>query len=129
MAGATTPATGESERELTLAEPRAPSPDGGALKDKFGLLLSIYKRPYGDDEVAAWRAFVQACGNDPDIADDILDSARRWIAARPPEKLQKLETWITQGAWKNSPPQKQPRGSGKVSLANIALAISREGQS
>ena len=75
----------DGSRALTVS-PRAPAPYGGALKDKFALLLSIYFRPYGVDEAAAWKAFVQVCGNDPDIADEVIASARRWVAARPPRK-------------------------------------------
>jgi hypothetical protein len=86
VAGATTPATGERERELALAViPGALAPDGGApkgLKDRFAVLLAIWKRPWGkEDEAAAWEAFVEECRAGAD-ADEIIASARRWVAAR-----------------------------------------------
>jgi hypothetical protein len=112
---------GERERSHSLAvSPDAPAPSGGAPNERFELLLSIWDRPYGNDRAAAWAAFIAIYT--PAIDDEIIASACRWVAARPSEKLQKLETWLGNGAWKNLPPHKQPRGkSGKVSLADVML--------
>jgi len=100
-------------------------------RDNFGALLTIWKRPpWGDeDEAAAWVAYVEICREDPDIADEIVASARRWVAAyqHKPDMLKPLEKWLSKGTWKNLPPQrKQPRNAGKVSLSDIALAITRD---
>lgn len=108
--------------------------DFAAWDAPFATLVAIWKRPHGDeDEDAAWRAFVSACiscQRDPDdIANDIIASARRWVAAyrHKPEMLKPLWKWLGNGTWKNQPPSPKPkRNAGKVSLANVALAISRE---
>jgi hypothetical protein len=142
VADAQASATGERESELALADPGALA-EGGAPTMKtdfaawdapFATLVAIWKRPHGDeDEDAAWRAFVSACiscQRDPDdIANDIIASARRWVAAyrHKPEMLKPLWKWLSNGTWKNQPPSpKAKRNAGKVSLANVALAISRE---
>jgi hypothetical protein len=123
----------ERERSHALADtPGAPAPYGGARK-KFDALISIWRRPYGDeDEATAWRGFVAQCrAGDPDqIADAILASGHRWVAAyqHKPDMLKPLWNWLTVGAWKNLPPQKQRRGNaGRVSLFNIAIESTREG--
>jgi hypothetical protein len=137
VADAQASATGERERELALADPGALA-EGGAregLKDCFAELFSIWKRPpHGDEhEAAAWAAFVAGCskGDDPDeIADAILASGRRWVAAyqHEPNMLKPLWKWLSLNTWKHQPDKgpKPKRNAGKVSLANVALAISRE---
>jgi len=59
-------------------------PYGGALKEIFAVLLSIWKRKHhGDeDEAAAWQAFAEICREDPDIADEILASGHPIRASR-----------------------------------------------
>ena len=131
-ADAATSAAGERERELALADPGALAV-GGAREDKFAELLSIWKRhPHGpEDEAAAWKAFVAECSKgDPDeISDAILASGHRWVAAyqHEPNMLKPLWKWLAHGIWKHHPDKKQPkRNAGKVSLVNIALAVSRD---
>jgi hypothetical protein len=135
-AGAKTPAPRERERrELALAViPGALAPVSSAPKegkevavDRFSDLLAVWQRPWGENEAAARVAFAKACREaDPDA---IIASARAWVAAKEPDRhLQPLEKWLARGAWKNQPPSpKQKRNGGKVSLSNIALAISRDG--
>jgi helix-turn-helix protein len=112
-------ATREREQPRSLAG--ALPPDGGAPEDKFAVLLSIYDRPYGEDRAAAWTAYIEIYT--PDIADEIEASARRWGAARPPEKLQPLEKWLRNGAWKKLPPSPTPkRGQRAASLGEKIIA-------
>jgi hypothetical protein len=128
---------GERERSLAFACPAgAPAPIVGAPEegkeavDRFSELLAIWKRPHGDeDEAAAWTAFVVICREDPEIADEIIASARRWVTAKAqePEFLKPLEKWLARGAWKNLPPSPKPkRNGGKVALSPIGLEISRQ---
>ncbi|MGY3347732.1 MULTISPECIES: hypothetical protein [unclassified Bradyrhizobium] len=125
VAGATTPATGERERSPSLAViPGALVPDGGA-RETFEVLLTIWRRPYGESRAAAWQSFVEIYT--PEIRDQLIASARRWVAARPPDKLQPLEKWLRNGAWKNQPPSRKWQGnSGKPSLFGMTLAMTRD---
>jgi hypothetical protein len=94
------------------------------LKERFAELLSIWQRPYGEDRAAAWKAFVEIYT--PDTADEIIASAHRWVAAREPDKLQPLEKWLGNGAWKNLPPQKQTRKGREPTAGEIAIARYRD---
>jgi hypothetical protein len=123
---------GERECSRALAVvPRAPVAYAGA-REKFDALVAIWKRPHGDEDVeAGWRGFVAQCrqGDPDEIAAAILASGHRWVAAyqHKPEMLKPLWRWLSEGTWKNQPPSPKPkRNAGKASLANIALAVSRE---
>jgi hypothetical protein len=133
-AGAKTPAPrGERERELTLACPLGALAVGGApekqevIVDRFTDLLAVWQRPWGeDDEPAAHRAFAEACREaDP---DDIIASARRWVAAADePRFLKPLTKWLAKGLWQKQPPSRAPqRNGGKVSLSRLALEIGNQ---
>ena len=124
------------ERSLTLFPSAAVAPSGAAAEDRkketFELLLSIYQRPYGEDRAAAWTAFIAIYTSE--TADEIIASAHRWVAARPADKLRKLETWLGNGAWKKQPPpKKQTRGSrdgpslGQMMLDNLVAHFSGKG--
>jgi len=58
---------------------------------------------------------------------DILDSARRWVAAREPRFLPKLEEWLANGAWRNDPPVRQANGHHKPSAAQVAAELAARG--
>jgi hypothetical protein len=122
-------ATGEREsgsRSLTVS-PGAPAPDGGA-RETIETLLTIWRRPYGENRAAAWQAFVEIYT--PEIGDELIASARRWVAARPPDILQPLEKWLRNGAWKNQPPSRTRQGnSSKPSLFGMTLAMTRDDRS
>jgi hypothetical protein len=125
------PVRGGERHELTLDVPAgALRLEGGApekgkeVVDRFSELLAIWQRPYGEDKAAASVAFIEACCGEPAIADEIIASARRWVAARPPDKLQKLPTWLAQGAWQNQPPTR--RRNGKVSWSQRAFEIGQQ---
>jgi hypothetical protein len=93
----------------------------------FATLVAMWKRPHGDeDEEAAWKAFVAICNPHitADIADEIVASARRWVAAyqHKPEMLKPLWKWLSNGAWKNQPPPPKPkRNSCKVPIGQRML--------
>jgi hypothetical protein len=80
---------------------------GRAMAD----LLAIYRRPYGEDAVAVQAALKSALTKGTPLAA-ILDGARAWVAARPAEKLPKLEQWLERGLWQNDPPAKQSHRIG-----------------
>jgi len=123
------------ERSLALAgTPGALAPNGGAPKEKFKALLSIWKRPpHGDeDEAAGWQAFVVECskGDPNEIGDEIVASGHRWVAAYrdEPNMLKPLWKWLALGTWKHQPDKRQPkRNAGKVSLAGMARDEGRRG--
>jgi hypothetical protein len=129
-AGAITPAPRERERgslALTVS-PGALAPVGGALEevgvDRCAEILAIWQRPWGEDDDAARRAFATACREaDP---DDIIASARSWIAAADdPRFLKPLAMWLGKGLWKKQPPARRQRNGGKHALAERML---RRGQ-
>jgi len=125
VADANASATWERERSRALAViPGAPAPSGGARrKEKFEALVAIWQRGHGDeDRVAAWKAFVAECGQSDEIADEILASGHRWVAAyqHEPNMLKPLWKWLALGTWKNLPPPPKPKrgnSGGKVSAA------------
>ncbi|MBR0787393.1 helix-turn-helix domain-containing protein [Bradyrhizobium iriomotense] len=115
---------GERERERSLAViPGAPEPDGGAREglqeDRFAELLAIWQRPWGDDDTDACLAFALVCRDAH--PDDIIASARAWVAAADdPRFLKPLAKWLTKGLWRKPPPQRRPtRNAGKVSLSKL----------
>jgi hypothetical protein len=114
--------------------PKGMATDVAAWDAAFAELLSIWKRPHGDeDEDAAWPVFVIACCScqrDPDdLATEIIASARRWVAAyqHKSDKLKPLWTWLSLNTWKNQPPPPKPtRNGGKVSLAETMRKLGEQ---
>jgi hypothetical protein len=96
------------------ANPSSRAPDGA--RDYFEALCTIWQqRTYGLDKPAALKAYL-AVLQEGGAAEDILASASRWVAAAKSadklDKLQALEKWLGQGAWRNPPPVKQQRNGG-----------------
>ena len=87
-----------------------------APNDRFAELLAIWLRPWGEeDETDACLAFALVCREaDP---DDIIDSARRWVAAVEPRFLKPLAKWLVKGLWKKSPPPKPKHGKTREPTA------------
>ncbi|MCK1382486.1 helix-turn-helix domain-containing protein, partial [Bradyrhizobium sp. 24] len=110
---------GERSRALAVIHATAPAPVGGAVEerkeavdrlvvDRFPELLAVWQRPWGDDDIAAHRAFVIACREaEP---DEIIAAARAWVsAADDPRFLKPLTEWLAKGLWRNQPPQRRPQ--------------------
>ena len=94
------------------------APDGAAAE--FEELRQLWQRPYGTNEVKALAAFNRVTGDGEVTPADILDSARRWVAAREPRFLPKLEEWLANGAWQNDPPTQLNGKHHKPSAAEVA---------
>lgn len=123
----------ERESEQTLVDaPGAPAPDGARpLKgevippdhlDRFGELLTVWSvRPWGEDDADACLAFTIACREaDP---NDIVASARRWVAAADdPRFLKPLTKWLAKGLWKKPPPKLRRGRRDEPSLGEMLAA-------
>jgi hypothetical protein len=113
------PAHGGAPKENSKQELLAPN-------DRFAELLAVWSvRPWGEDDSDACLAFALVCREaDP---DDIITSARRWVAAADdPRFLKPLTKWLAKGLWRREPPSRKQKRGGKVSLSDIALAASRD---
>ena len=102
------------------------APDGAAAE--FEELRQLWQRPYGTNEVKALAAFNRVTGDGEVTLADILDSARRWVAAREPRFLPKLEEWLANGAWQNDPPTQLNGKHHKPSAAEVAANLAREAE-
>ena len=106
-----------------ISSQRAPD---GALEE-FEELRQLWQRPYGTNEAKALAAFNRVTGNGEVTPADILESARRWVAAIEPRFLPKLEQWLDDEAWRNDPPIRQGNGrQHKPSAAEVAANLARE---
>ena len=111
------------------------APDGAlAREEEFGELLQLWSvKPHGINKDKARAAFLRVIA-DGASPEDILDSARRWVAAKAkePRFLPALETWLDNGAWRNDPPTqmngKHHRPSGAEVAANLAREAERNGR-
>jgi hypothetical protein len=94
---------------VEISRQRAPD---GALEEKFERLCEIWRvKPDGIDLKAAFKAFEAVCmAHD---GEEVIASAAQWVATTQPRFLKKLEVWLSNGAWRKEPAQrqgKQPRG-------------------
>jgi hypothetical protein len=114
----THPSGGWGGEEISLRR----APDGAAAE--FEELRQLWQRPYGTNVAKALAAFNRVTGDDvsPEL---ILESARRWVAAREPAFLPALERWLDDGAWRNEPPARQSNGHHKPSAAEVAARLAR----
>jgi hypothetical protein len=99
---------------------RAP---GGALAleedlaAKFQQLCVLWqKRSWDDvDLPKARKAFALVCEqHGADVADRVLASAEKYIAATEPKFIKKLEDWFGKGTWKKDSPSKNGSGTGVI---------------
>ncbi|MCD9110097.1 helix-turn-helix domain-containing protein [Bradyrhizobium japonicum] len=126
----------ERENELTLAVIPAspPAPVGGAQEgkevavDRFSELWALWssERRFpdtDDDEREARKAFVVICREHPDIADEIIAAARKFIAAIKAKgfNLPKLWKWLCKDNWRKEPPARRQRRGTKPALAEMML--------
>ncbi|MEI9922583.1 MAG: hypothetical protein WDN50_02450 [Bradyrhizobium sp.] len=92
--------------------------EGGAWegsKDRFAELLSIWQRPWGEDDTDACLAFALVCRDaDP---DDIIASAPPRVAAVEPRFLKPLTKWLGRGLWKNQPPAAEAEARQRQGIA------------
>jgi len=101
------------------------APDGAAAE--FEELRQLWQRPYGMNLAKALAAFNRVAGDGDTPAAVILESARRWVAAREPAFLPKLEEWLANGAWRNDPPVRRVNDQHKESAVEVAVRLAREG--
>ena len=101
------------------------APDGAAAE--FEELRQLWQRPYGMNVAKALAAFNRVAGDGDTPAAVILESARRWVAAREPAFLPKLEEWLANGAWRNDPPVRRVNDQHKESAVEVAVRLAREG--
>ena len=131
-------AKGRESRSRALAViPTSALASVGALEvgkegvDRFGDLWTLWWSESSfpdtdDDERKARKAFIDACGGDPAIADEIIAAARKFIPAVKAKglNLPKLWKWLCRDNWRKPPPSPKPqRNGGKVSLSALALEI------
>jgi hypothetical protein len=103
------------EREIAAGAalvPVALAP-GGAREEWFQKLYAVWAvKPHGVSKnlPEARKLFLAACQEAG--PEEVLASARAWVADTPnPRFLMKLEDWL-QGAWRNKPPAKRKRLNG-----------------
>ena len=117
----THPSGGWDGKEISLRR----APDGAAAE--FEELRQLWQRPYGMNLAKALAAFNRVAGDGDTPAAVILESARRWVAAREPAFLPKLEEWLANGAWRNDPPVRRVNDQHKESAVEVAVRLAREG--
>ena len=99
------------------------APDGAAAE--FEELRQLWQRPYGMNVAKALAAFNRVAGDGDTPAAVILESARRWVAAREPAFLPALERWLDDGAWRNDPPARRNNSQRKASAVEVAVRLAR----
>jgi hypothetical protein len=104
---------------VEISSQRAP---GGALEE-FEELRQLWQRPYGTNEAKALAAFNRIIGDGDVLPAGILESAGRWVAATEPDRLQPLERWLDDGAWRNNPPARRNSSNRKRSAAEVAAGL------
>jgi hypothetical protein len=63
--------------------------------------------------------------------NEIMIRARQYLAAKADDRrhVHQLANWLSNDNWRKPPPERRPaRNTGKVSMANIAVEIGREGE-
>lgn len=125
-AGGVKPAAHEPSRTTTafgggVGEEISPRRAPGGAAEEFEELRRLWQRPYGMNEAKALAAFNRVTRDVPPA--HILESARRWVAAREPAYLPPLERWLDDGAWRNDPPARRSHSQRKPSAAEVAAGL------
>ena len=125
-AGEVKPAAHEPSRTTTafgggVGEEISPRRAPGGAAEEFEELRRLWQRPYGMNEAKALAAFNRVICDVPPAL--ILESARRWVAAREPAYLPPLERWLDDGAWRNDPPARRKHSQRKPSAAEVAAGL------
>jgi hypothetical protein len=102
------------------------APDGAAAE--FEELRQLWQRPHGMNVPKALAAFNRVTGDGEVASAIILESARRWVAAREPAFLPALERRLDDGAWRNDPPTQRSNSHRKPSAAEEAANLAREAE-